>query len=252
MVENEIRTLEDLYEQQQKLIDDENYIDAEKLSQTITDFKKNALKNQKRKLDLINKSSQEEFEEKYKRELDIFNQKWIQKEKDLTDQLLEQEMYIKKNQKDEINQLNNTRDLNIKPRQSPQYLNLKKIQFELARQERFKEAEVTKKMADKIQKEENDKLYIELKNKFRKQYENLLKRHKEENKKFKDEKERKIYLQRKEKDKEYDALINKYRTIRIEMEIERKEKEMQITKKLKNALRKKNRSLPNTKRNRRI
>ena len=252
MDENVVKTLENLYEQQQKLIDDENYIDAEKLSKTITDFKKNALKNQKRKLDLINKSSQEEFEEKYKRELDNFNEKWIQKEKDLTDQLLEQEMYIKKNQKDEINQLNNTRDLNIKPRQSPQYLNLKKIQFELARQERFKEAEVTKKMADKIQKEENDKLYIELKNKFRKQYENLLKRHKEENKKFKDEKERRIYLQRKEKDKEYDALINKYRTIRIEMEIESKEKEMQITKKLKNALRKKNRSLPNTKRNRRI
>ena len=252
MDENVVKTLENLYEQQQKLIDDENYIDAEKLSKTITDFKKNALKNQKRKLDLINKSSQEEFEEKYKRELDNFNEKWIQKEKDLTDQLLEQEMYIKKNQKDEINQLNNTKDLNIKPRQSPQYLNLKKIQFELARQERFKEAEVTKKMADKIQKEENDKLYIELKNKFRKQYENLLKRHKEENKKFQDEKERRIYLQRKEKDKEYDALINKYRTIRIEMEIERKEKEMQITKKLKNALRKKNRSLPNTKRNRRI
>ena len=203
-------------------------------------------------MELLNKSSQEEFEEKYKRELDNFNEKWIQKEKDLTDQLLEQEMYIKKNQKDEINQLNNTKDLNIKPRQSPQYLNLKKIQFELARQERFKEAEVTKKMADKIQKEENDKLYIELKNKYRKQYENLLKRHKEENKKFKDEKERRIYLQRKEKDKEYDALINKYRTIRIEMEIERKEKEMQITKKLKNALRKKNKSLPNTKRNKRI
>ena len=252
MDENVVKTLENLYEQQQKLIDDENYIDAEKLSKTITDFKKNALKSQKKKLELLNKSSQEEFEEKYKRELDNFNEKWIQKEKDLTDQLLEQEMYIKKNQKDEINQLNNTKDLNIKPRQSPQYLNLKKIQFELARQERFKEAEVTKKMADKIQKEENDKLYIELKNKFRKQYENLLKRHKEENKKFKDEKERRIYLQRKEKDKEYDALINKYRTIRIEMEIERKEKEMQITKKLKNALRKKNRSLPNTKRNRRI
>lgn len=252
MVENVIRTLEDLYEQQQKLIDDENYIDAEKLSQTITDFKKNALKSQKKKLELLNKSSQEEFEEKYKRELDIFNQKWIQKEKDLNDELLEQEMYIKKNQKNEINQFNNAKELNIKPRQSPQYLNLKKIQFELARQERFKEAEVTKKMADKIQKEENDKLYIELKNKYRKQYENLLKRHKEENKKFKDEKERRIYLQRKEKDKEYDALINKYRTIRIEMEIERKEKEMQITKKLKNVLRKKNRSLPDTKRNKRI
>ena len=252
MDENVVKTLENLYEQQQKLIDDENYIDAEKLSKTITDFKKNALKNQKRKLDLINKSSKEEFEEKYKRELDNFNEKWIQKEKDLTDQLLEQEMYIKKNQKDEINQLNNTRDLNIKPRQSPQYLNLKKIQFELARQERFKEAEVTKKMADKIQKEENDKLYIELKNKFRKQYENLLKRHKEENKKFKDEKERRIYLQRKEKDKEYEELINKYRTMRVEMEIQRKEKEMQITKKLKNVLRKKNRSLPDTKRNKRI
>ena len=252
MVENVIRTLEDLYEQQQKLIDDENYIDAEKLSQTITDFKKNALKSQKKKLELLNKSSQEEFEEKYKRELDIFNQKWIQKEKDLNDELLEQEMYIKKNQKNEINQFNNAKELNIKPRQSPQYLNLKKIQFELARQERFKEAEVTKKMADKIQKEENDKLYIELKNKYRKQYENLLKRHKEQNKKFKDEKERKIYLQRKEKDKEYEELINKYRTMRVEMEIQRKEKEMQITKKLKNALRKKNKSLPNTKRNKRI
>ncbi len=252
MVENVIRTLEDLYEQQQKLIDDENYIDAEKLSQTITDFKKNALKSQKKKLELLNKSSQEEFEEKYKRELDIFNQKWIQKEKDLNDELLEQEMYIKKNQKNEINQFNNAKELNIKPRQSPQYLNLKKIQFELARQERFKEAEVTKKMADKIQKEENDKLYIELKNKYRKQYENLLKRHKEQNKKFKDEKERKIYLQRKEKDKEYEELINKYRTMRVEMEIQRKEKEMQITKKLKNVLRKKNRSLPDTKRNKRI
>lgn len=252
MVENVIRTLEDLYEQQQKLIDDENYIDAEKLSKTITDFKKNALKSQKKKLELLNKSSQEEFEEKYKRELDIFNQKWIQKEKDLNDELLEQEMYIKKNQKNEINQFNNAKELNIKPRQSPQYLNLKKIQFELARQERFKEAEVTKKMADKIQKEENDKLYIELKNKYRKQYENLLKRHKEENKKFKDEKERRIYLQRKEKDKEYDSLINKYRSMRVEMEIQRKEKEMQITKKLKNVLRKKNRSLPDTKRNKRI
>ncbi len=252
MVENVIKTLEDLYEQQQKLIDDENYIDAEKLSQTITDFKKNALKSQKKKLELLNKSSQEEFEEKYKRELDIFNQKWIQKEKDLNDELLEQEMYIKKNQKNEINQFNNAKELNIKPRQSPQYLNLKKIQFELARQERFKEAEVTKKMADKIQKEENDKLYIELKNKYRKQYENLLKRHKEENKKFKDEKERRIYLQRKEKDKEYDSLINKYRSMRVEMEIQRKEKEMQITKKLKNVLRKKNRSLPDTKRNKRI
>ena len=252
MEENVLRTLEDLYEQQQKLIDDENYIDAEKLTQTITDFKKNALKSQKRKLEILNKSIQEEFEEKYKRELDNFNQKWIQKEKDLNDELLEQEMYIKKNQKNEINQFNNAKELNIKPRQSPQYLNLKKIQFELARQERFKEAEVTKKMADKIQKEENDKLYIELKNKYRKQYENLLKRHKEENKKFKDEKERRIYLQRKEKDKEYDSLINKYRSMRVEMEIQRKEKEMQITKKLKNELRKKNRSLPDTKRNKRI
>ena len=53
MVENVIRTLEDLYEQQQKLIDDENYIDAEKLSQTITDFKKNALKSQKKKIGII-------------------------------------------------------------------------------------------------------------------------------------------------------------------------------------------------------
>ncbi len=252
MDENIFRTLEELYEQQQRLIEDENYIDAEKVTQTITDFKKNALKNQKRKLELLNKSSQEEFEENYKRELDNFEQKWIQKEKYLNDELFEQEMKIKRNQKNEIIQLNNTKDLNIKPRQSPQYLNLKKIQFELARQERFKEAEVTKKMADKIQKEENDKLYIELKNKYRKQYENLLKRHKEQNKKFKDEKERKIYLQRKEKDKEYEELINKYRTMRVEMEIQRKEKEMQITKKLKNALRKKNKSLPNTKRNKRI
>ena len=168
MDENIFRTLEELYEQQQRLIEDENHIDAEKVTQTITDFKKNALKNQKRKLELLNKSSQEEFEENYKRELDNFEQKWIQKEKYLNDELFEQEMKIKRNQKNEIIQLNNTKDLNIKPRQSPQYLNLKKIQFELARQERFKEAEETKKMADKIKKEEKDKLYIEIKKKYRK------------------------------------------------------------------------------------
>ena len=71
----------------------------------------------------------------------------------------------------------------------------------------------------------------------------MAKRQKEELAKFKDDKNKQIYMIQKDKNKEFDKLINKYRTIKVEMMLRQKDDESRAKKMLQKTFRSGKRSL---------
>ena len=113
----------------------------------------------------------------------------------------------------------------------------------LVKQERFLEAEQMKQKAEKLLKEENRLLEIQNQKKLKKKIELLMKRQKEELAKFKDDKDKQIYLIQRDKNKEFDMIINKYRTIKVEMMLRQKDDESRAKKMLQKTFRSGKRSM---------
>ena len=156
----------------------------------------------------------------------------------------QKEKELIKNQKNELNYyLSGNAEKNIKQKISPNYLNMKKVELTLVKQERFLEAEQMKQKAEKLLKEENRLMEIQNQKKIKKQIELLMKRQKEELAKFKDDKEKQIYLIQKDKNREFDMIINKYRTIKVEMMLRQKDEESRDKKILQKTFRSGKRSM---------
>ena len=234
-VKNHIKSL---YEQRQKLIEDAEYIKAEETTQKIKKYKNNIIEQQKLEFNKKKQIEQESFEKNYTEELTQFKDKWAKKEEELKLFFTEKEKELIKNQKIELNQfINNSAEMGPKQKISPNYLNMKKVEMALVKQERFLEAENMKQKAEKLLKEENRLLEIEHQKKIKKQIEFLMKRQKEELTKFKDDKDKQIYLIQKDKNKEFDMIINKFRTIKVEMMLRQKEDESKARKMLQKTFR---------------
>ena len=71
----------------------------------------------------------------------------------------------------------------------------------------------------------------------------MVKRQKEELAKFKDDKNKQIYMIQKDKNKEFDMIINKYRTIKVEMMLRQKDDESRAKKMLQKTFRSGKRSM---------
>jgi hypothetical protein len=215
-----------LYEERKKYIDETNYIKAEEISQKIQQYKNNIFDQQKKEFNKRKQEDQEAFEKDYNIELSSFNQRWNSKEQELKRILEEKEKELINNQKRELNEyINNASDLSVKQKISPNYLNMKKVEMTLVKQERFLEAEQMKQKAEKLLKEENRIMEMKRQKMIKKQIEILIKRQKEELAKFKDDKEKQLYLIQKDKNKEYDMIINKFRTIKVEIMLKQKDDE---------------------------
>jgi len=236
--------LKSLYELRKKYIEEANYIKAEETTQKIKEYKNSVIEQQKREFERRKKLDQDDFEKSYGDELLQFNQKWAKKEEELKSILDNKEKDLIKNQKKELNYyLNGNAERNIKHKISPNYLNMKKVEMTLVKQERFLEAEQMKQNAEKLLKEENRLMEIENKKKLKKQIELLVKRQKEELTKFKDDKNKQIYMIQKDKNKEFDMIINKYRTIKVEMMLRQKDDESKGKKMLQKTFRSGKRSM---------
>ena len=229
--------LAELYNERAKYIEEEEYIKAEEISKKIKLYKENALSCQKNEFRLQQEKDKKNFDENYKRELDFCKQKWAQKEKELNDRMDQIEEQLILSQKEELHLIYNDKNNNVKQRTNPNYLNLKKIQYELVKQERFLEALEVKKKAEKILKEDDEKIKIENQNRIKKRIEKTIKKHQDEKDKFEEERKRKIYLMKKEKDIEMDSIKNKYRSLRVGMNLQQKDEQMKATKRLKTSLR---------------
>ena len=225
--------LKNLYEERKRLIEEANYIKAEEMTQKIKDYKNKVLEQQKLEFNRRKQADQDNFEKSYGEELAQFNERWGKKEEELKTFLDKKEKELIKSQKSELNNyISGNAEKNMKHKISPNYLNMKKVEMTLVKQERFLEAEQMKQKAEKLLKEENRLMEIENQKKIKKQIELLAKRQKEELAKFKDDKNKQIYMIQKDKNKEFDKLINKYRTIKVEMMLRQKDDESRAKKML--------------------
>ena len=240
-VKNHLKTL---YEQRKKLIEDAEYIKAEELTQKIKKYKNTVLDQQKIEFTKRKQAEQESFDKNYSEEIAQFNERWAKKEEELKMILDQREKELIKNQKNEINYyLSGADERNAKQKISPNYLNMKKVEMTLVKQERFLEAEQMKQKAEKLLKEENRLLEIQNQKKMKKKIEIIMKRHKEDLTKFKDDKAKQLYLIQKEKNREYDMIVNKYRTIKVEMTLRQKDDENRARKMLQKTFRSGKRSM---------
>jgi len=236
--------IKNLYEQRKKYIEESNYIKAEEISQKINNYKTIQLKKQQRLFAQRQEAEQDNFEKTYSAELFQFNERWSKKEEELKQMLKQKKLELINRQKIELRDfINNIGERDMKQKITPNYLNLKKVEMTLVKQERFLEAEQIKHQAEKLLKKENDLMEMEYQQKIKKQIEMFKKRQKEELIKSNEDNKKQIYLLQKDKNKEYDMIINKYRTFKVEMMLRQKDEETRAKKMLQKAFRSGKRSM---------
>ena len=240
-VKEDIKTL---YEQRKKFIEESNYIKAEELSKKIKEYKTVQMRKQQRFLNQRQEEEQINFEKKYSTELFQFKEKWTKIEEGLKQTLKKRKDDLKKRQKIELKEfINSVSEQEIKQKINPNYLNLKRVEMTLVKQERYLEADEIKHQAEKLLKKQNDLLEMELKQKIKKQIEMFKKRQKEELIKVNEDSKKQIYLIQKEKDKDYDKIINKFRIFKVDMMLRQKDEESRAKKMLQRAFRTGRRSM---------
>ena len=240
-VKEDIKTL---YEQRKKFIEESNYIKAEEISKKINNYKSFQMKKQQRELAQKKESEQNNFEKSYSEELFLFKQRWSKIEEEFQNDIKLKIKELKKRQKLELNEfIKNITEREIKQKITPNYINLKKVEEELVKQERFLEAEQIKHQAEKVLKKENNLMEIEYQQKIKKQIQLFKNRQNEEMTKFIEDNNKDIYKIQKNKNEEYDKIINKYRAFKVEMMLRQKDEETRAKKMLQKAFRAGKRSM---------
>ena len=240
-VKEDIKTL---YEQRKKFIEESNYIKAEEISKKISNYKSFQIKKQQRELAQKKESEQNNFEKSYSEELFLFKQRWSKIEEEFQNDIKLKIKELKKRQKLELNEfIKNITEREIKQKITPNYINLKKVEEELVKQERFLEAEQIKHQAEKVLKKENNLMEIEYQQKIKKQIQLFKNRQNEEMTKFIEDNNKDIYKIQKNKNEEYDKIINKYRAFKVEMMLRQKDEETRAKKMLQKAFRAGKRSM---------
>ena len=236
--------IKNLYEQRKKYIEESNYIKAEEISQKINNYKTIQLKKQQRLFAQRQEAEQDNFEKTFSAELFQFKERWSKKEEELKQMLKQKKLELKNRQKIELRDfINNIGERDMKQKITPNYLNLKKVEMTLVKQERFLEAEQIKHQAEKLLKKENDLMEMAYQQKIKKEIEMFKRRQKEELIKSNEDNKKQIYLIQKDKNREYDMIINKYRTLKVEMMLRQKDEETRAKKMLQKAFRSGKRSM---------
>ena len=241
IVKSDIKTL---YQERKKYIEESNYIKAEEISKKINNYKSFQMKKQQRELAQKKESEQNNFEKSYSEELFLFKQRWSKIEEEFQNDIKLKIKELKKRQKLELNEfIKNITEREIKQKITPNYINLKKVEEELVKQERFLEAEQIKHQAEKVLKKENNLMEIEYQQKIKKQIQLFKNRQNEEMTKFIEDNNKDIYKIQKNKNEEYDKIINKYRAFKVEMMLRQKDEETRAKKMLQKAFRAGKRSM---------
>jgi hypothetical protein len=240
IVKLDIKTL---YEQRKKYIEESNYLKADELSKKINNYKSFQIRKQERELAQKKEEEQNTFEKAYTQELIQFKEKWTKEEENIKKELNDKKEKLKERQKLELREYMNNINADIKQKISPNYLNLKKMEITLVKQERFLEAEQIKHQAEKLLKKENDLMEVEYQTTIRKKIYYFKKRQQDELNKLNEDNKKQIYLIQKYKNKEFDEIINKYRIYKVEMMLRQKDEEARAKKMLQKAFRNGKRSM---------
>ena len=160
------------------------------------------------------KVNENEINNKEKEEINNLKKIQSEKEKDLNNNLDNDEKSLLDKQKQELDDLIKNFDVKIRPKISPYYLQLKAREYFLSRQDRFIEAQETKENAQKQYMQDNKNIDDEKKIILWKKIEELNDKHRKEYMKFIKDKNKKVYLLKKEEDKKHDEIRDKYKNIK--------------------------------------
>jgi hypothetical protein len=194
------------------------YLEANEIKAKIDKLRKSNRNMRTQTLNLIQNKQNEELEENYNQEYQKLSDLWDNKLLSFIENGNKMEDELALNQNSKLEELINELTSNYPPiKFSSEYLNLKQIEKNLVKQERYQEANYYKSKCDKLEKEEIEKYNKERSDKIHKKAEALGLKFENEKKVLREKLDRNFELLKVQRDKELKHITNKYKNRKTEL-----------------------------------
>ena len=207
-----------LIQEKEKLVSEGKYLEANEIKAKIDKLRKSNRNMRTQTLNLIQNKQNEELEENYNQEYQKLSDLWDNKLLSFIENGNKIEDELALNQNSKLEELINELTSNYPPiKFSSEYLNLKKIEKNLVKQERYQEANYYKSKCDKLEKEEIEKYNKERSDKIHKKAEALGLKFENEKKVLREKLDRNFELLKVQRDKELKQITSKYKNRKTEL-----------------------------------
>ena len=207
-----------LMQEKEKLVLEGKYLEANEIKAKIDKLRKSNRNMRTQTLNLIQNKQNEELEENYSQEYQKLSDLWDNKLLSFIENGNKMEDELALNQNSKLEELINDLTSNYPPiKFSSEYLNLRQIEKNLVKQERYQEANYYKSKCDKLEKEETEKYNKERSDKIHKKAEALGLKFENEKKVLKEKLDRNFELLKVQRDKELKQITSKYKNRKFEL-----------------------------------
>ena len=207
-----------LIQEKEKLVSEGKYLEANEIKAKIDKLRNSNRNMRKETLNLIQNKQSEELEENYNSEYQRISDMWDNRLLSFIENGNKIEDELAQNQISKIEELINNLTSNYPTiKYSKEYLNLKQIEKNLVKQERYQEANYYKSKCYKLEKEETEKYNKERNDKIHKKVEALGLKFENEKKVLREKLDRNFELLKVQRDKELKHITNKYKNRKNEL-----------------------------------
>ena len=194
------------------------YLEANEIKTKIDKLRNSNRNMRTETLNLIQNKQSEELEENYNSEYERISDMWDNRLLSFIENGNKIEDKLAQNQISKLEELINHLTSNYPTiKYSKEYLNLKQIERNLVKQERYQEANYYKSKCDKLEKEETERYNKERSDKIHKKAETLGLKFENEKKVLKEKLDRNFELLKVQRDKELKQITSKYKNRKTEL-----------------------------------
>ncbi len=207
-----------LLQEKEQLVSEGKYLEANEIKSKIDQLRKSNKNMRTHTLNLIQNKQNEDLEENYNLEYQNVSDMWDNKLLSFIENGNKLEEELVQSQNNKLEELINELTSNYPSiKYSKEYLNLKQIEKNLVKQERYQEANYYKEKCDKLEMEENEKYNKERNDNIRKKVESFGLKFENEKKVLREKLDRNFELLKVQRDKELKQITFKYRNRKIDL-----------------------------------
>ena len=207
-----------LLQEKEQLVSEGKYLEANEIKSKIDQLRKSNKNMRTHTLNLIQNKQNEDLEENYNLEYQNVSDMWDNKLLSFIENGNKLEEELVQSQNNKLEELINELTSNYPSiKYSKEYLNLKQIEKNLVKQERYQEANYYKEKCDKLELEENEKYNKERNDNIRKKVESFGLKFENEKKVLREKLDRNFELLKVQRDKELKQITFKYRNRKIDL-----------------------------------
>jgi hypothetical protein len=207
-----------LLQEKEKLVSEGKYLEANEIKSKIDKLRKSNKNMRTQTLNLIQNKQNEDLEENYNLEYQNVSDMWDNKLLSFIENGNKLEEELVQNQNNKLEELINELTSNYPSiKFSKEYLNLKQIEKNLVKQERYQEANYYKEKCDKLEMEEIEKYNKERNDNIRKKVESFGLKFENEKKVLREKLDRNFELLKVQRDTELKQITFKYRNRKIDL-----------------------------------